>query len=177
MTGLLRATKESRIEIHKAENYAVATGLPFFDHMLSTFLRYARLSWSVRAQGDLKHHLMEDVAITMGQWFRQTRPDTCARYGECTLPMDEALVQAAVDIGGRGYFVGATPSRLYTHWFRSFAINAEITLHLRKLRGTDRHHLIEAAFKATGLAMRHALKSEGTEVFSTKGQVTWESLP
>ena len=98
------------------------------------------------------------------------------RYGERTIPMDDALVQAVIDVGGRPYFAGKLPSRLYTHWFRSFATASQSTLHLRVLRGDDRHHVTEAAFKAAGLALRQALR-EGGEVFSTKGSVEWEEQP
>ena len=89
--------------------------------------------------------------------------------------MDEALVEAAVDIGGRPYYVGQLPSKLYAHFLHSFATNLEATLHVRVLRGRDRHHVVEAAIKATGLALREAIK-EGDAVFSTKGSVQIERL-
>jgi imidazoleglycerol-phosphate dehydratase len=89
--------------------------------------------------------------------------------------MDEALVEAAVDVGGRPYFVGKVPSNLYTHFLHSFATNLDATLHVRVIRGTDKHHMVEAAIKATGLALRQAL-AEGDSVFSTKGSVTLERL-
>ena len=84
--------------------------------------------------------------------------------------MDEALVQAAIDVGGRAYYVGPLPSRLYEHFLHSFAINLGATLHVEVIRGRDRHHIVEAAIKATGLALRQAL-AEGDSVFSTKGAV------
>jgi imidazoleglycerol-phosphate dehydratase len=87
--------------------------------------------------------------------------------------MDEALVQAAVDLGGRPYYVGRLPSRLYTHFLQSLAVNLGATLHIRVLRGRDRHHVVEAAVKAFGLALKQALQ-EGDTVFSTKGSVTME---
>jgi imidazoleglycerol-phosphate dehydratase len=87
--------------------------------------------------------------------------------------MDDALVQACVDMGGRPFYRGPLPSSLYDHWMRSFADNAETTVHLRVLRGTDRHHIIEAAFKALGLAIRDAMRDTGADaVFSTKGSVS-----
>jgi len=89
--------------------------------------------------------------------------------------MDDALAEAAVDLGGRPYHVGRTPSRLYTHFLRSFATNLGATLHVRVVRGTDRHHMVEAAVKAVGLALRQAL-AEGDRVFSTKGSVKLERL-
>lgn len=170
---LVRETRESRIEVEigpGADPARIETGKPFFDHMLATFARYAGLSLAVRARGDLTHHLMEDVAITVGLAFRKMIPATAARFGERTVPMDDALVQVALDAGGRAYYQGRLPSALYEHWFRSFADAARLTLHVRVLRGRDRHHVIEAAFKAAGLALRQALADEGT-VFSTKGRV------
>ena len=90
--------------------------------------------------------------------------------------MDDALVHCALDVGGRPYYRGPLPSAAYDHWLRSFADNARATLHLRVLRGTDRHHVIEAAFKALGLALRDALQEQGS-VFSTKGSVVMEIQP
>jgi len=100
-------------------------------------------------------------------------PERAARYGERTVPMDDALVQVALDLGGRAYWRGPLPSALYDHWFRSFATQAGATLHVRVLRGRDRHHVLEAAFKALGLALAQALAESGP-VFSTKGAVRWE---
>jgi len=154
---------------------AIRTGEPFLDHMLLALARYAGLELELSASGDLRHHLVEDVAITLGMALRRHVPEACARYGEATVPMDEALVQAALDLGGRFYYRGPVPSSLYDHFLRSLAEHAGMTLHVRVLRGRDRHHTVEAAFKATGLALRQALTPEGA-VFSTKGavSVTWE---
>jgi imidazoleglycerol-phosphate dehydratase len=88
--------------------------------------------------------------------------------------MDEALVQVVIDTGGRPFYEGPLPSSLYDHWMRSFADNAKIAIHLRALRGKDRHHIVEAGFKALGLALRDALR-EGDTVFSTKGEVSMET--
>ena len=174
MKALSRQTKETTVTVSLGGDLpSVQTGLPFFDHMLTAFASYAGLPLVVKAEGDLRHHLMEDVALTIGAFVRALTPATAARYGERTIPMDDALVQAVVDLGGRAYFVGKLPSKLYTHWFRSFATAAEATLHLRVLRGKDRHHLTEAAFKALGLALRQALRDDGV-VFSTKGRITWK---
>ena len=150
---------------------AVDTSVPFLDHMLLTWARYAGLGLTVQARGDLRHHVIEDVAIALGAAFKDTVPATAARYGHRTIPMDEALVECAIDIGGRFYYEGPVPSSLYDHFMRSFAEHAGSTLHLRVLRGTDRHHIIEGAFKALGLAMRDALVDSGA-VFSTKGSVS-----
>jgi imidazoleglycerol-phosphate dehydratase len=170
MTSLIRQTKETRVEVKLGEAAKSSTGKPFFDHMLTAFFTYAGLPVVLTAQGDLTHHLMEDVALTAGDFVRRLTPATAARYGERTIAMDEALVQAVIDVGGRAYFEGTLPSRLYTHWFRSFATASLSTLHLRVLRGADRHHILEAAFKSTGLALRQALRDDGV-VFSTKGTV------
>jgi imidazoleglycerol-phosphate dehydratase len=151
------------------------TGVPFLDHMLSALSRYSGLDLSITASGDLKHHLIEDVAITTGAAFARIIPDSCRRYGDRTVAMDDALVQCVIDLGGRFYYRGPLPSDLYDHWMRSFAENARVTLHLRVLRGKDRHHIVEAGFKALGLAIRDALR-EGDSVFSTKGSVQWKEL-
>ncbi len=176
MKTLERKTKETTVTVALGEAVSIDTGLPFFDHMLATFARYAGLGLVVHARGDLRHHLMEDVALTMGAFVRRLTPATAARYGERTIPMDDALVQAVVDVGGRAYFEGKLKSRLYTHWFRSFATASESTVHLRVLRGGDRHHVTEAAFKALGLALRQALRDDGA-VFSTKGSIEWKESP
>ncbi len=133
-----RKTKETEIRIEIARGSGVAkvrTGKPFFDHMLATFAKYAGFDLTIEAQGDLTHHLMEDVAITLGAAVRELVPETAARYGDQVLAMDDALVQAAVDLGGRFYYRGKLPSRLYTHVLRSFAEHARFTVHIRKLRG------------------------------------------
>lgn len=149
----------------------VATGLPFFDHMLSTLLKYAGVEAELTARGDLSHHIMEDTAILLGEALKRRLPDGAARFGERTIPMDDALVSAVIDVGGRAFFEGELPNRLYTHVLRSFSHALGATLHLRVLRGKDRHHVIEAAFKATGLALRQALSDAGGGVFSLKGAV------
>jgi imidazoleglycerol-phosphate dehydratase len=172
---LSRETRETRIRVSLATGSGraeVDTGVPFLDHMLVTFARYAGLDLTVHARGDLRHHTIEDVAIVVGAAVARLLPATAARYGDRTIPMDDALVHACVDLGGRPYYRGPLPGRLYDHWMRSFADNARATLHLRVLRGTDRHHVVEAAFKALGLAVRDAfVETEGGAVFSTKGSV------
>jgi imidazoleglycerol-phosphate dehydratase len=173
MTIVVRETKETRIRCELTRGrgeVAASTGQPFLDHMLATFGRYAGLDLHVDAAGDLPHHLVEDVAICVGSALIGIVPVTAARYGDRTIPMDDALVHCALDLGGRPYYRGPLPSTLYDHWMRSFSDHARATLHLRVLRGRDRHHVIEAAFKALGLAVRDALVDSGA-VFSTKGGV------
>ena len=173
MTVVVRETKETtiRCEVVPGSGLAtVATGERFLDHMLVTFARYSGLDLSIQATGDLPHHLIEDVAICVGAAVAAVLPATAARYGDRTIPMDEALVHCALDLGGRPFYRGPLPSSLYDHWMRSFSDHARATLHLRVLRGRDRHHVVEAAFKALGLAVRDAFVDSGA-VFSTKGGV------
>ena len=174
MATITRETKETQIraELTKGSGASsVDTGEPFLDHMLVTLARYAGLDLTVRARGDLRHHLIEDVGIVVGAAVAALAPATAARYGDRTVPMDDALVHVSVDVGGRPYYEGPLPSGLYDHWMRSFADNARATLHVRVIRGRDRHHVVEAAFKALGLALRDALAETGA-VFSTKGSAS-----
>ena len=174
MTIVRRKTNETDIEVSiGSDGAAIDTTRPFLDHMLTTLSRYSGLQLTVSARGDLPHHLIEDVAIAIGVAVADRTPPTAARFGEATVPMDDALVQCVVDLGGRPYYRGPLPSRMYDHWMRSFADNARATVHLRVLRGRDRHHVVEAAFKALGLALRQAL-AQGDAVFSTKGVVSLE---
>lgn len=178
MSKLSRQTKETRIvaDVRRGSGEArVEVDDRFLAHMVETLARYAGLDVELEAQGDLRHHLIEDVAITLGLALADEVPERAARYGWALVPMDEALAQAAVDVGGRPYFAGRVPSKLYTHFLRSFATNLGATLHVRVLRGRDRHHRVEAAVKAVGLALRQAL-AEGDAVFSTKGSVDLERL-
>lgn len=149
----------------------IDTGNKFLDHMLTAFARYSGLDLKVSARGDLQHHLIEDVALTLGRAFRDIVPAGAARYGNRVIPMDDALVMVSVDIGGRPYYEGPLPSRLYDHFLRSFSNEARATIHVLVLRGRDRHHVVEAAFKALGLALRDALVDTGDTV-STKGAVS-----
>ncbi len=181
MNRVVRETKETRVEVtlmgpgrtNAPADVRVATGLPFLDHMLSTLAFYAGLELTLAAQGDLRHHVIEDVALALGEALARRVPERARRYGERTVPMDDALVQVALDLGGRAYYQGPLPAPLYEHWMRSFATQARATLHVRVLRGSDRHHVVEAAFKALGLALREALEEAGP-LFSTKGAVRWE---
>ena len=168
-----RVTKETRIRIDLAlgeGKASVVTGQAFLDQMMTTLARYAGIDLAITAAGDLKHHLIEDVGIAMGEAVARLIPPTAARYGDRTIAMDDALVHVSLDAGGRPYYRGPLPSSLYDHWMRSFADNARFTLHIRVLRGQDRHHIVEAGFKALGLALRDAVVETGA-VFSTKGSV------
>ena len=176
MSKLERKTKETTIaaEVRVGEGPSdISIDDRFLEHMVQTLARYASLEIRMEATGDLRHHLVEDVAIVLGQALKEEVPEGIARFGSGLIPMDEALAQAAIDVGGRPYYVGKLPSKLYTHFLHSFATNLDATLHVKILRGTDRHHMIEAAIKATGVALRQALVPRN-EVFSTKGAVEIE---
>lgn len=178
MSKIRRETRETKIvcEVARGSGRAeVAVADRFLAHMVETLARYAGLDVTLEAQGDLRHHLVEDVAIALGTALAAEVPAESVRYGWAVVPMDEALAEAAVDVGGRPYFVGRVPSKLYTHFLHSFATNLGATLHVRVLRGSDRHHRVEAGVKAVGLALRQALV-EGDAVFSTKGSVVLERL-
>lgn len=173
MSMLERSTKETRVKVDMRAGKGDAkidTGLPFLDHMMTALARYASLDLDLTATGDLRHHVIEDVAITIGEAFHRILPANCARYGDHTIPMDDALVHVSVDTGGRAHYAGHLPSSLYDHWMRSFAMSARITLHVRVLAGNDRHHIVEASFKALGFALHDSLVDTGA-VFSTKGAV------
>ncbi len=178
MTGLKRETKETTISLEIDAGGGpidVETDEVFVTHMVETFARYAGLGLKLRATGDMKHHLMEDVAITLGLALKEEVPAEAERYGSATVPMDDALVRAAIDLGGRAWYEGTLPSDLWEHFLQAFADNLGATLHVVVDRGRDRHHVVEAAIKATGLAVRQAVRRrEGGSVFSTKGSVKLE---
>lgn len=178
MSTVERRTRETEIALTVSAGSGTAnadTTDPFLDHMLTTLSRYGGLDLTVKATGDLRHHLIEDVGIALGAALADETPPAAARYGSAIVPMDEALVQAAVDVGGRPFYQGSLPSPLYEHFLQSLAFNLKATLHVVVIRGTDRHHVVEAAIKAVGLCLRQAL-TPGDSVFSTKGAVELERL-
>ena len=165
-----------------------ATGIGFFDHMLDLLARHGRLDLTVRADGDLQtggHHTVEDVGICLGSALDTALGDRAqiARYGQATVPMDEARAACAIDISGRGLCAFAAPLphgaigdfdyELTEEFFRAFALNARLTLHLEVQAGTNVHHMIEAAFKASARALRAAVAIDPTEtgIPSTKGRL------
>jgi imidazoleglycerol-phosphate dehydratase len=178
MAKLRRETKETQIRLEVGLTggaITVATDDPFLTHMVETLARYAGLGLDLEATGDLKHHLVEDVAIALGLALAREVPAKADRYGWATVPMDDAVVRASLDLGGRAWYEGRLPSGLYEHFLQSLAVNLGATLHVIVDRGRDKHHVVEAAVKATGLALRQALR-EGDQVFSTKGtvQLSWD---
>ncbi len=165
----------------------VATGIGFFDHMLTSFARHGLFNLTARARGDLHvdcHHTVEDVGIVLGQAFAQAIGDKrgIRRFGQALVPMDEAMAEAAVDISGRGYLawsvaferdkIGEIDTELFEEFFRALATNAMITLHLTCRAGRNAHHIAEACFKSAARALRMASEPDpraGDAVPSTKG--------
>jgi imidazoleglycerol-phosphate dehydratase len=200
MTGrtarIERATKESRVVVEldldgSGEN-DVSTGVPFYDHMLTAFSRHSLIDLAVTAEGDLAvdaHHTVEDVAIVLGQALRDSLGDKVGirRFGDALVPLDEALVQVAVDVAGRPYCVhtGEPPGQEYVligghfagsltrHALETLAFQAQIALHVRVLAGRDPHHVVEAQFKGLARALRDAVALDPREggVPSTKGRL------
>lgn len=187
-----RATRETdiviSIDLDGSGTTKVATGVPFFDHMLDAFGRHGLFDLVVRAEGDLEidaHHTVEDAGIVLGQAFATALADKAGitRFGSCTMPMDEALVLAAVDISGRGalYYdvalpieiIGTFDTTLAKEFLVAFATNAGITLHVRSLSGDNAHHIIEAVFKAVARALKDAVAHDPrvSGVPSTKGSL------
>jgi imidazoleglycerol-phosphate dehydratase len=188
-----RVTKETDIETavdldgKGASN--VATGIGFLDHMLDLLARHSRIDIAVKAKGDLHidhHHTTEDVGIALGQAVGQALGDMrgIARYADVHVPMDEALTRVAVDVSGRPFLVfrvnfgrakiGTFDTELVQEWFRAFAINAGLTLHVETLYGTNDHHIAESCFKGLARALRAAFAIDprtAGEVPSTKGRL------
>jgi imidazoleglycerol-phosphate dehydratase len=184
-----RDTKETHIEVRVdldgTGTSTVATGVPFFDHMLDQLGRHGRLDLTVSADGDLEidaHHTVEDVGIALGQALAEAWGDRAGveRFGDATVPIDEALTRVAIDLSGRPYLVwdcevpieviGTTfETSLVRHFFEAVVANARITLHVHNLAGDNTHHTFESVFKAVAVALRRAVKVTGDAVPSTKG--------
>ena len=165
----------------------INTGVGFLDHMLTLFAKHGRFDLSVRCAGDTEvddHHGVEDIGIALGLAFKEALGDKrgILRYGDTTLPMDEALVLTAVDFSGRPYLgfdlpvrakkVGTFDTELVEEFFLGFVRNAGCTLHIRKLAGTNSHHIIEGAFKSFGRTVKKAVSIDpdfADEIPSTKG--------
>ncbi len=192
-----RQTGETSIEISidldGSGHTSVSTGLPFFDHMLDQIGRHGGFDLTVNASGDLhvdSHHTVEDTAILLGECFREAVGDKAGvrRFASGLYPLDEALVEVALDLSGRPFFVwdvdlpesiplGTPPfdPQLAEHVFQSFATAAGITLHLRLKSGRNVHHIIEAAFKGVARCLRDAVSIQGGGVPSTKGSLSVSS--
>ncbi len=187
---LRRQTNETTIELtlnlDGSGQADVETGVGFLDHMLDLFTRHAAVDLRVRAKGDVQvdsHHTVEDVGICLGKAVHEAAGDKrgIRRYGHFTLPMDESLVTAAIDLSGRPYFVfhvafpsptiGTFDSELVEEFWQAFTSNALCNLHQRLEYGRNSHHISEAIFKATARALRMAVESDPrlSDVPSTKG--------
>ena len=187
-----RETKETRIDLRVDLDGTgvteVDTGVPFYDHMLSQLGRHGGFDLRVFARGDLDvdiHHTVEDVAIVLGEAVREALGDKAGirRFASVALPLDEALVEVALDLSGRPFLVYevdcgtdalplGTPAfdpQMAEHFWQSFATSAAITLHLRMRSGRNTHHILEASFKGVARALRDAVRVEGGGVPSTKG--------
>ncbi|MDN5796346.1 MAG: imidazoleglycerol-phosphate dehydratase HisB [Intrasporangium sp.] len=177
---ITRTTRESQVkltlDLDGTGESDVSTGVPFYDHMLASLAKHSLIDLSVKATGDLRvdvHHTVEDTAIVLGQALRQALGDKAgiSRFGDATVPLDEALCHAVVDVAGRPYVVhegepegqqyaligGHFTGSMTRHVFESFAYNAGLCLHVRVLAGRDPHHIVEAQFKAVARALRAAV--------------------
>ena len=188
-----RATSETRItvklDLDGAGTARAATGIGFLDHMLTALARHGLFDLAVKAKGDLHidfHHTTEDVGIVLGQAFAKALGDKrgIRRFGHALVPMDEALAESAVDISGRPFLawdvaferpkIGEMDTELFEEFFRAFAMNALVTLHITRRSGRNAHHVAEACFKATARALRMAAEIDpraGDAIPSTKGML------
>ena len=189
-TTIQRATSETDIRLSLnldgSGDSRIQTGIGFFDHMLTAFARHGQFDLDVTCQGDLEvdaHHTVEDIGICLGQSLDQSLGDKTGitRFSQASIPMDEALARAVVDLSGRPYLVykadleettvGSFPTELGAEFFRSLTDHGRLNLHIDLIRGSNAHHCLEAIFKAVARALRHAvsLDSGVTGIPSTKG--------
>ena len=189
-----RTTKETSVSVEidldgPTGQVRTTTGMPFFDHMLDQLGRHGGFDLVVEATGDLEvdgHHTVEDVAITVGECFREALGDKAGirRFASGLYPLDEALVEVALDLSGRPYTVYEVPfgevlplgdppfnPEMAEHFWQSFATSAGITLHVRLREGRNTHHIVEATFKGVARCLRDAVRVEGGGVPSTKGVI------
>jgi imidazoleglycerol-phosphate dehydratase len=189
-----RATKETTIEaslvVDGTGQVTVSTGLPFFDHMLEQLGRHGSFDLSVKAEGDLQvdaHHTVEDVGIVLGGCLAEALGDKAGvrRFASMLIPLDEALIEVALDLSGRPYlaydveFAPDTPGlgsppfnpQLAEEFWRAFATAANLTLHVRMREGKNTHHIVEATFKGVARSLRDAVRVEGGGIPSTKGSL------
>lgn len=186
-----RATAETdislTINLDGTGKSEIETGCGFLDHMLTLFARHGRFDLNITCQGDTyvdDHHTVEDIGIALGKAFKEALGDKkgITRYGSTVLPMDESLILSAVDLSGRGYLgyaleiptekVGTFDTELVEEFFLGFIRNAECTLHIRQLAGSNSHHIIEGAFKSVARSLKAAVAIDASyadEIPSTKG--------
>ena len=190
---ITRRTNETdialKLELDGGGESQISTGVGFLDHMLTLFARHGRFDLELTCKGDTwvdDHHSVEDIGIALGQAFAQALVDKrgVRRYASLCLPMDEALILCAVDLSGRGGYyedlaiptekIGSFDSQLVYEFMEAFAVNARVTLHLRKLAGRNSHHIAEGVFKALGRVLREAVSLDQQfkdEIPSTKGML------
>jgi imidazoleglycerol-phosphate dehydratase len=191
---LTRKTSESEIELELnldgSGQSHIDTGVPFFDHMLTALSKHSLIDLKVRSRGDVEidiHHTVEDTAIVFGQALKEALGNKAGigRYGDATVPLDEALARAVVDVSGRPFLVhsgepagfefhligGHFTGSMVRHVFEAIAYNAGLTLHVNVLAGRDPHHIAEAQFKALARALRKAVELDArvSGIPSTKG--------
>ena len=183
-----RETKETKIDlaldVDGSGDASASTGIPFADQMLAQLGKHAGRDLRIQAEGDLEidtHHTIEDVGIVLGTAFKEAIGDKAGvrRFADAVVPLDEALVQVALDLSGRPFLVyevdpksewiGTFDPQLAEEFWRAFGFAAGITLHMRSVSGKNGHHVIEASFKGVARSLRDAVKIEGTDVPSTKG--------
>jgi imidazoleglycerol-phosphate dehydratase len=189
-----RSTKETQvavaIDLDDPSVVEVSTGIPFFDHMVEQLGRHGGFGLTVQATGDLEvdlHHTVEDVGIVIGEVLRDALGDKAGigRYASRLVPLDEAAIEVALDISGRPFFVYEVPfapdtpglgqppydPQLTEEFFRALATAGGLTLHVRMRSGRNTHHIVEATFKSVARCLRDAVRVEGTQIPSTKGQL------
>jgi imidazoleglycerol-phosphate dehydratase len=188
---LSRKTKETTVELDLAVDGSgtttITTGIPFFDHMLEQLGKHAGFDLRIEATGDLEvdlHHTVEDVGIVLGNALREALGDKrgVRRFANSLVPLDEALVQVALDLSGRPFLVydvepvaewiGTFDPQLAEEFWKGFVDGARVTLHVRSVTGKNGHHVIEASFKGVARALRDAVRVEGGDVPSTKGTLS-----
>ena len=186
-----RATKETTVDLDLQVDgtgiTSVSTGIPFFDHMLEQLGKHAGFDLTIEARGDLEvdlHHTVEDVGIVLGNTLREALGDKrgVRRFANALVPLDEALVQVALDLSGRPFLVydvepvsewiGTFDPQLAEEFWKGFVDGARVTLHIRSVTGKNGHHVIEASFKGVARALRDAVRVEGGDVPSTKGTLS-----
>jgi imidazoleglycerol-phosphate dehydratase len=186
-----RATKETTVELDLAVDGSgattISTGIPFFDHMLEQLGKHAGFDLKIAAKGDLEvdlHHTVEDVGIVLGNALREALGEKrgVRRFANSLVPLDEALVQVALDLSGRPFLVydvepvaewiGTFDPQLAEEFWKGFVDGARVTLHIRSVTGKNGHHVIEASFKGVARALRDAVRVEGGDVPSTKGTLS-----
>ena len=185
-----RKTRETDISINMnidgKGSFNGTSGVGFFDHMLNSFAVHGKMDIDLKAEGDLHvdcHHTVEDIGIVLGQVFNKSLGDKkgITRFGDSLIPMDESLAQAVIDISGRPFLVFNAEfnkpmvvdfdTDMVVEFFRAFAMNAGVTLHINLIYGQNAHHCIEAIFKAVAHSIRKAVEISSSEILSTKGSL------